>query len=209
MRKIFIIMLLFLFAAHTQATCCPEYSETDAVETPEKIQKNKNSTKMKITVNGTMLEVELVDNVATRALVERLQESNITYTSSSYGNFESVGNIGFSLPTSNTNLTTQAGDVVLYQGNQICIFYGSNTWSYTRIGKVVNASQAEIRNLLGTGTVSVTLSLVDLNTGVANIATDNAIYKTRIYSLDGKRLQQVPQSGVYIENGVKKIAITH
>lgn len=209
MRKIFIIMLLFLFAAHTQATCCPEYSGTDAVETPEKIQKNKNSTKMKITVNGTMLEVELVDNVATRALVERLQESNITYTSSSYGNFESVGNIGFSLPTSNTNLTTQAGDVVLYQGNQICIFYGSNTWSYTRIGKVVNASQAEIRNLLEIGTVSVTLSLVDLNTGVANITTDNAIYKTGIYSLDGKRLQQVPQSGVYIENGVKKIAITH
>ena len=69
MRMIFIIILLFFFAAHTQGTCCPEYSGTDAVETPEKIQENKNSTKMKITINGTMLEVELVDNVDTRALV--------------------------------------------------------------------------------------------------------------------------------------------
>ena len=164
---------------------------------------------MNITIDNHVLEVALVDNSATRALVKRLQEGNISYSSSSYGNFETVGNIGFSLPTSNSSITTQAGDVILYQGNQICIFYGSNSWSYTRLGRISNASETGLRSLLSAGTVNVTLSLADNDaTGVSTVKSEsgakNSKVRKGIYTLTGEKLAKAPQKGLYIEDGVKK-----
>lgn len=164
---------------------------------------------MNITIDNHVLAVTLVDNSATRALVERLQEGSVSYSSSSYGNFETVGNIGFSLPTSNSSITTQAGDVILYQGNQICIFYGSNSWSYTRLGRISDASQEELRSLLSHGTVNITLSLAtDDATGVSSVKSEgepnNSNVRKGIYSLTGEKLAKAPQRGVYIEDGIKK-----
>ena len=90
--------------------------------------------KMYITIDGKTLSVELVDNAATQTLVAALQEGDTTYEAHDYGGFEKVGALGRSLPTSDTQTTTQAGDVILYNGNQIVLFYGSNSWSYTRLG---------------------------------------------------------------------------
>lgn len=72
-----------------------------------------------------------------------------------------MGDIGHSLPQNNTQITTEAGDVILYQGRNICLYYGTNTWNFTRIGKINGYSAAEIRSLLGAGNgeVKVTLSL--------------------------------------------------
>ena len=68
-----------------------------------------------------------------------------------------MGALGQDLPTSDRQTTTRAGDIVLYQGNQIVIFYGSNAWSYTRLGKIDDLTGwAEA---LGSGDVSVTFSL--------------------------------------------------
>ena len=164
---------------------------------------------MNITINNHVLVVTLVDNSATRALVERLQEGNVSYSSSSYGNFETVGNIGFSLPTSNSSITTQTGDVILYQGNQICIFYGSNSWSYTRLGRISNASQEELRSLLSHGTVNITLSLTaddatDVSSVKSEVLPKNSTVRKGIYSLTGEKLAKAPQRGVYIEDGIKK-----
>ena len=89
--------------------------------------------KLYITIDGKTLSVELVDNAATQTLVAALQEGDITYEAHDYGGFEKVGALGRSLPTSDTQTTTQAGDVILYSGNQIVLFYGSNSWSYTRL----------------------------------------------------------------------------
>ncbi|MCH5177109.1 MAG: hypothetical protein J1F25_03720, partial [Prevotellaceae bacterium] len=91
-------------------------------------------TSINITIDGTTMPIQLVDNAATKALVAMLQESSITYEANDYGGFEKVGALGHSLPTSNAQLTTKAGDVILYNGNQIVLFYGSNSWSYTRLG---------------------------------------------------------------------------
>ena len=213
LTKTFIIMLAF-FLANTQTACSSEPEDNERTEAPgnsagsdNNNQDNVNSTKMNITVNNTVLEVSLASNAATRALIGRLQNGSVTYPSSSYGNFETVGGIGFSLPTNNTNITTQAGDVILYQGNQICIFYGSNSWSYTRIGRITNASQSQLRNLLSSGTVNITLSLAADATGISAVTSSEgkpSHSSKGIYSLDGKRLSQVPQKGVYIEDGVKK-----
>ena len=78
---------------------------------------------------------------------------------SDYGGWEKVGSFGFSLPTSNEQITAQPCEFVLYQGNQLVIFYGSNSWSYTRLGKIDNITQSELIAILGTGNVTVTLSL--------------------------------------------------
>ncbi len=114
-----------------------------------------------ITVSGKTLPVKIVDNEATKALVAALREATITYEAHDYGGFEKVGPLGLSLPSCDTQITTQAGDVILYSGNQIVLFYGSNTWSYTRIGKMQYGSLDELKSFLkaGEGDISVSLSL--------------------------------------------------
>ena len=117
--------------------------------------------KIQLTISGITLPVLIEDNVATRALVAALREGSITYTARDYGGFEKVGALGRSLPTSDTDITTQAGDVILYNGDNIVLFYGSNSWSYTRLGKIQYKSLDELKSFLkaGGGTISVTLSL--------------------------------------------------
>ena len=210
MRKEIIFMLLAFLVLNAQTACSsePDDNERNFTEADGN-NPNLTSTRMNIIIDNHVLEVTLVDNRATRALVERLQEGSISYSSSSYGNFETVGNIGFSLPTSNSSITTQAGDVILYQGNQICIFYGSNSWSYTRLGRISDASQEELRSLLSHGTVNITLSLAAADaTGVSSVKSEgepnNSNVRKGIYSLTGEKLAKAPQRGVYIEDGIKK-----
>lgn len=116
---------------------------------------------IKITISGKTLPVKIEDNESTKALVAALRETAITYEAVDYGGFEKVGQLGRSLPTSNSQITTQPGDVILYGGNQIVLFYGSNTWSYTRIGKMQCESLDELKSFLkaGQGIISVSLSL--------------------------------------------------
>lgn len=116
---------------------------------------------IKITVSGKTLPVKIEDNEATKALVAALRKASITYEAHDYGGFEKVGSLGLTLPANNSQITTQPGDVILYSGNQIVLFYGSNTWSYTRIGKMQYGSLDELKSFLkaGEGNISVTLSL--------------------------------------------------
>lgn len=116
---------------------------------------------IKITVSGKTLPVKIEDNEATRALVAALSEASITYEAHDYGGFEKVGPLGLTLPANNSQITTQPGDVILYSGNQIVLFYGSNTWSYTRLGKIQYESLDELKSFIkaGEGNISVSLSL--------------------------------------------------
>lgn len=91
------------------------------------------------------------------ALVEMMRESPVVIQMSDYSGFEKVGSLGTSLPTSNSQTTTQAGDIVLYNGNQIVIFYGSNSWNYTRLGYIDDLTGWE--EALGRGDVTVIFSL--------------------------------------------------
>ena len=124
----------------------------DNMEMPDHIQ---------LTVSGKSIPVKIEDNAATKALVAALREASITYEADDYGGFEKVGALGRSLPTSNTQISTQPGDVILYSGNQIVLFYGTNSWSYTRIGKMEYGTLDELKTFLkaGQGKISVTLSL--------------------------------------------------
>ena len=113
--------------------------------------------KMIVNVNGNSFTATLEDNKAVDTLVEMMREDPVTIQMSDYAGFEKVGGLRTDLPASNRQTTTQAGDIVLYQGNQIVIFYGSNSWSYTRLGRIDDLTGW--KSALGDGDVTVTFSL--------------------------------------------------
>ena len=125
--------------------------------TENKVDESMNTVYIK--VNNNVLNIKLEDNSATIELRERLKNGDIVVNAHEYGGFEKVGNLGFSLPREDTNITTSAGDIVLYQGNQISLFYNSNSWSYTKLGKIQNISSNELSNILGTGDITITFTL--------------------------------------------------
>ena len=144
----------------------PEQSETpeepSKPEKPEQPNQEEEISTMYITINGKKSEISLEKNSSAAALVGLLKEGDITYTASDYGGFEKVGGISHTLPTNHTSLTTQPGDVILYQTNQIVLFYGSNSWSaYTKLGKIKYSSLDDLKSFLGAGegSVQITLSL--------------------------------------------------
>ena len=113
-----------------------------------------------LTVGGRKIAVKLEENAAAAALAELLRAGDITYTAKEYGGFEKVGSLGHALPKSDVRMTTEAGDVILYAGDQIVLFYGRNTWSYTKLGKIQGVSAEEWKSLLtAEDPVSVTISL--------------------------------------------------
>ena len=124
----------------------------------EKAEENTmNQTTFYVSVGGTIFSAAFADNPGAQALRELLADGPMTLSLSDYGGFEKVGPLSQSLPTSNSQTTTQSGDIMLYQGNQIVMFYGSSSWSYTRLGKIDDLTGwAEA---LGSGSISVILSL--------------------------------------------------
>lgn len=113
--------------------------------------------KITLQIGGSSFTATLESNDAVDTFVDLLREEPVVIQMSDYSGFEKVGSLGTNLPTSNSQTTTSAGDIVLYNGNQIVIFYGSNTWSYTRLGKIDDLSGWE--DALGSGDVTVTFSL--------------------------------------------------
>ena len=160
------------------------------------------SQKLNITIGGVTQTATLADNTATQELVNRLQNAPVTVTLNSSGGFEIWGALGFSLPTSNQQINAQPGDIVLYNGSNICMFYGSNSWSYTRLGHIDGLSQSELQTFLqaGESNISVTLSLQNSPTGTdevtewtqaVKVVRDGKIHIERngyTYNIDGKRL---------------------
>lgn len=113
--------------------------------------------KMILTIGNTGFTAVLEDNEAAKAFTDMMKEAPIVIQMSDYSGFEKVGSLGKSLPADNKQTVTESGDIVLYNGDQIVIFYGSNSWSYTRLGKVNDLTGWE--EALGSGDVTVTFSL--------------------------------------------------
>ena len=114
---------------------------------------------LKMEIAGTPVTVDWEDNSSVEALMELCQNGELTIQMSMYGGFEQVGSIGTSLPREDVQTTTSSGDIVLYSGDQIVVFYGSNSWSYTRLGHITDSSGRSMEELLGSEDVSLTISL--------------------------------------------------
>ncbi|MBD5362131.1 MAG: hypothetical protein HDR81_04915 [Bacteroides sp.] len=161
-------------------------------------------TKVLLKVGGNTMTATLTDNEATRELTKLLEQGDIAIRMSDYGGFEKVGALPQSLPTSNTQITTAPGDIMLYQGNQMVIFYGSNSWSYTRLGKIDGATESNLRQFLGNGDIVLTLSL-ESSTEIEDVTADENKEEI-VYDLNGRRIAKKPLApGVYIINGKKRI----
>lgn len=112
-----------------------------------------------IEVNGTRLEATFEDNTSAEALADLLREGAITVSLHDYGGFEKVGPLPTSLPSNDSQITTVPGDVILYQGDQITIYYDQNTWSFTKLAHIDGATRDGLLDILGDGDVTATLSL--------------------------------------------------
>lgn len=137
-----------------ETTVEPESSiETE----PEEVVETERINRMKVQIDGHTFYAALENNDATAELVQMMKNQPIVISMSDYSGFEKVGSLGTTLSGSNSQMTTQAGDIVLYNNSQIVIFYGSNSWSYTKLGHVDDLTGWE--EALGSGDVTVTFSI--------------------------------------------------
>ncbi|MBQ2357241.1 MAG: hypothetical protein II395_00635, partial [Ruminococcus sp.] len=165
MNKIFAVLLIavcyILFSA-----CNSERSETETTavtatqpitNTITEAQKQETQTQsieqtatteetaaLQMTIDDTPVSVDWQDNESVQALKEFCSNQPLMIQMSRYGGFEQVGSIGTDLPQNDVSTTTSSGDIVLYSGNQMVVFYGSNTWAYTRLGHITDKTQAEL-----------------------------------------------------------------
>ena len=131
--------------------------EEAGTETADKEEEEKMT--MKMTIGDTEVNVSWENNDSVRALMDLCREKPLAVEMSMYGGFEQVGSLGRRLPSNDTYTTTASGDIVLYSGNQIVVFYGSNSWDYTRLGRITDRDQAGMRDLLSGGDVTITISM--------------------------------------------------
>ena len=126
---------------------------------------NQGDKKMKIKIDiksdsgNHTLTATLENNSSAVAFYELLKKGAVTISMSDYGNFEKVGSLGTTLPRNDKHITTSAGDIILYQGNQITIYYDKNSWNFTRLGKVEDVSQ--LKKILGKGDVTAVFSILE------------------------------------------------
>lgn len=174
--------------------------------TPNNMLKAEQITmeKIYITIDGETHTITLENNQAAKELTSKLQNGPVTVTLNSSGNFEIWGALGFSLTASDRQITAKPGDVILYNSSNICLLYGSNSWSYTRIGRIEEMTESELRTFLKAGEngITVTLSL-DGTTGIKGVSyISNQKEDEDYYTLSGKRVKNASK-GIYIKNGKK------
>lgn len=116
---------------------------------------------MNMKVNGTDIKVKLYDNSSAEAVKELLRKGPFTISMKDYAHMEKFGSFGMQFPTNDELVTTEAGDVILSEGNLLVIYYAPNTWNFTRLGKVQDLSETELKNVVGKGSITATLTLTD------------------------------------------------
>lgn len=120
---------------------------------------NVDNKMLQMKIDDMAVAVSWEDNATVHALKELCARAPLTVRMSMYGGFEQVGSIGKKLPQDDRQITTVPGDIMLYSGNRIVVFYGSNSWSYTKLGRISNKNVADLAKLLGNGDITLTLSL--------------------------------------------------
>ena len=164
MKHILMILLAVLVTLSGCMSVSPESGKPaakdggdDIMTEPDESEEEQTSM-MRMKINGTPVTVAWEDNESAAALQE-LAAGGLEIRMSMYGGFEQVGSIGQRLPANDVQTTTSSGDIVLYSGSQLVVFYGSNSWAYTRLGHITDKTPEEMRALLGSGDVTVTLSV--------------------------------------------------
>lgn len=151
-------LALFLLLSSGCAASEAVHGETGEEETEEQTSETEENKEMRMKIGSTQVQVAWEENEAVDALREIVKEAPLTVSMTMYGGFEQVGPLGVTLPSNDVDTETEAGDIVLYNSNMMVVFYGTNSWPYTRLGHVSDKSAEEMSELLGNGDVKITLS---------------------------------------------------
>ena len=164
MKKTAVLMLALMVLAVSLVSCRSNNAETGtpaAQPTPESSTEGGEQMKIAISVNGHDLTATLEDNSSASALMELLKKGDITVSAHDYGGFEKVGDLPQSLPRNDQSITTSPGDIILYLGSSICFYYGTNSWNFTRLGRIDGAENMDIKAIYGSGHATFVLSAPD------------------------------------------------
>ena len=135
-----------------------EQKPQTSVEDNSSPQETEEET-LKMTIGSTPVSVKWEDNESVNYLKKLCRNQPLTIVMSMYGGFEQVGSIGSDIPRNDVQTTTSSGGIVLYSGNQLVVFYGSNSWAYTKLGHITDKTPQEMTKLLSGGNVTITLSI--------------------------------------------------
>ena len=175
-RIVATLVVFFLLLTGCKANNTGDFQEDDVSQTQSGVETNTNESKeqakmkktdestladnqIRVTVGSSSFIVNQEDNETAKALRKMITDEDLTISASNYGGFEKVCQLGKTLPRNDNQITTEAGDVMLYSGNQIVFFYGTNSWSYTKIGKVEASSIEELESVLSGSETEVILSI--------------------------------------------------
>ncbi|MCM1561906.1 MAG: cyclophilin-like fold protein [Butyrivibrio sp.] len=136
-----------------------EEPESSSAENNQTEQEEESDMTMNIQIGDNVLTATLVQNSSTETLVQMLSEGSITIEMNDYAGMEKVGSFPESLPRNDEQISTGAGDLILYQGNSFVIYYDTNSWNFTRLGRIDNVTEQELMEILGDGSVTAVLSL--------------------------------------------------
>ena len=128
-------------------------------EDTEEMMATRLTASLVMEVNGRIYYPDLADNSSAEAFFEKLEEGKLVVDLQDYGNFEKVGPLPWDLPRNDEKITTMPGDLILYQGNQITLYYDVNTWEFTRLAKIHDVTREELLDVLGDGDVTASFWL--------------------------------------------------
>ncbi|MCQ2514081.1 MAG: hypothetical protein MJ089_03160 [Ruminococcus sp.] len=164
-------VLIILFTVGCKGSTTDNGIETKAETETKEITMTENKTvipttefaesSIQIQVGNDTLNIILEDNESANALKKLVSEKKIVMSASNYGGFEKVCTLGATLPKNDAYITTSAGDVCLYNGDKIVIFYGSNSWEYTKLGRIQNKTADELSEILSGNDTEVILKSVE------------------------------------------------
>ncbi|MDE6520487.1 MAG: hypothetical protein K2K91_08570 [Ruminococcus sp.] len=143
------------FSGNSAETDVTEWIDSLGLKESEKVDMEH----FYITAGSTTFTAEFAENSSADAFRELISEKSLTIQMSDYGSFEKVGSLGTTLPRNDEKITTEAGDVILYQGNSITVYYDVNTWNFTKLGKIQNTTKEQLLEAFGNGDVEITFSL--------------------------------------------------
>ncbi len=160
MRNFVFIALFFLVACSDAASHStqPE-SQTPKSSASSTSKVGEAPVKLKIHVNDTTFTATLEENSSAKAFTEFLAQGDMTLDMHDYGSFEKVADLPRSFPRNDTQIDTDAGDIILYQGNSITIYYDKNSWNFTRLARIDNVNKKRLQQILGKGNVKATFSV--------------------------------------------------
>ena len=162
--RILYIVILLLFAACSSDAASSVKPTQPETQTPKSSASSTSKVgeapvKLKIHVNDTTFTATLEENSSAKAFAEFLAQGDMTLDMHDYGSFEKVADLPRSFPRNDKQIDTDAGDIILYQGNSITIYYDKNSWNFTRLARIDNVNKKRLQQILGKGNVKATFSV--------------------------------------------------